>query len=65
MSTEETPEILRLQNGSIDYRHYEACGMQARNEEIKIALVKLLKIDRTRTRAFPAFVTIILLVILL
>lgn len=65
MTAEKTSPILRLEDGSIDYRYYEACGLKARNEEIKTVIGKLRKTRCSRSHAFPAIATVILLVILL
>lgn len=65
MSAEKTPSILRLKNGSIDYRHYEASGMKARNEQIRMVTNKLLTTGRLRTTSFSAIAAVTLLVTLL
>ena len=63
MSDEKTSPIVRLQDGSIDYRYYAAQGLMARNQEMKITMEKVLGVSQMKTQAFSALFTVVLLVL--
>ncbi len=65
MPGEKTSHIVRLQDGSIDYQYYSAKGLIAKNREMKIVADKVLGASQTTIRIFPAFLTVILLVLIL
>jgi hypothetical protein len=65
MPSEKIPHIVRLQDGSIDYQFYSAKGLIARNREMKIVADKVLGSSQMTMRIFPAFLTVILLVLIL
>ena len=61
----KTSNIVQLRDGSIDYKYYVARGMIARNEELKFVASKILNASRLPMHAFPTFVTVILLMLIL
>ena len=63
MPNEKTSHIVRLQDGSIDYQYYSAKGLIAKNREMRILVDKILGASQTKIRIFPAFLTVILLVL--
>lgn len=63
MSDENSSHIVRLQDGSIDYRYYAAQGLIARSQEMKIITEKVLGVSQMKTHAFPALFTVVLLVL--
>ena len=65
MPGEETSNIVRLQDGSIDYQYYSEKASIAKNREMKIVAGKILGTSQMTTRIFPAFLTVILLVLIL
>ncbi len=65
MPSEKTSHIVRLQDGSIDYQYYSAKGLIAKNREMKIVAYKILSASITTTGILPAFVTILLLALVL
>ena len=65
MPGEKTSHIVRLQDGSIDYQYYSEKGLIAKNREMKIVADKVLGASQMTTRIFPAFLTVILLVLIL
>ena len=65
MTGEKTSHIVRLQDGSIDYQYYSAIGLIARNREMKIVANKVLGASQMTMRISPAFLTVILLVLIL
>lgn len=64
MSVEKTTQIVRLQDGSIDYQYYSAKGMLAKNREMKIVAGKVLSASHMRMSIFPAYLAVILLVLM-
>jgi hypothetical protein len=64
MPGEKTAQIVRLQDGSIDYQYYSAKGLIARNREMKIVVGKILGASQMRMSIFPASLTVILLVLI-
>ncbi len=64
MPDEKTAQIVRLQDGSIDYQYYSAKGLLAKNREMKIVVSKVLGASQMRTSIFPASLTVILLVLI-
>jgi hypothetical protein len=64
MPGEKTAQIVRLQDGSIDYQYYSAKGLLAKNREMKIVLDKVLCASQMRMSIFPASLTVILLVLI-
>ena len=64
MPDAKTTEILRLQDGSIDYQYYSAKGMLAKNREVKIVLGKVLGASQVKINIFPAYLAVILLVLI-
>ncbi len=65
MPSEKNTHIVRLQDGSIDYQYYSAKGLIAKNKEMKIVADKVLGASHMTMRIFPAFLTVILLVLIL
>ena len=65
MSEEKNSPIVRLQDGSIDYRYYAAQGLMARSQEMKIFTEKFLGVSQMKTHAFPTLFTVVLLVLVL
>lgn len=65
MPGEKTSHIVRLQDGSIDYQYYSAKGLIAKNKEMKIVAGKVLGASQMMVRIIPAFLTVILLVLIL
>ena len=65
MPGEKSSHIVRLQDGSIDYQYYSAKGLIARNKEMKIIADKVLGSSQMMVRIIPAFLTVILLVLIL
>ncbi len=65
MPSEKTSRIVRLQDGSIDYQYYSAKGLIARNKEMKNVAIKVLGASEMTVRIFPAFLTVMLLVLIL
>ncbi len=63
MPNEKTSHIVRLQDGSIDYQYYSAKGLIAKNREMRILADKILAASQTKIRIFPAFLAVILLVL--
>ena len=64
MPDEKTAQIVRLQDGSIDYQYYSAKGLLAKNREMKIVVGKALGASQMRMSIFPASLTVILLVLI-
>jgi hypothetical protein len=64
MPGEKTSHIVRLQGGSIDYHHYAARGMIARNKKLKTVVSKIFDATKLPTHTFPALLTVILLMLL-
>ncbi|RLA31945.1 MAG: hypothetical protein DRR15_12485 [Gammaproteobacteria bacterium] len=65
MPGEKTSQIVRLQDGSIDYQYYSAKGLIAKNREMKIVTDKVLGTSPMTMRIIPAFLTVILLALIL
>jgi len=65
MPGEKTSQIVRLQDGSIDYQYYSAKGLIAKNREFKIVTGKVLGASQMTMHIFPAFLTVILLALIL
>ncbi len=63
MSDENSSHIVRVQDGSIDYRYYAAQGLMARSQEMKIIMEKVLGVSQMKPHAFPALFTVVLLVL--
>ena len=64
MLSEKAPQIVRLQDGSIDYHHYAGRGQVARNRELKIVVSKILDAMRLPMHTFPTIVTVVLLILI-
>jgi hypothetical protein len=64
MPGEKTSQIVRLQDGSIDYQYYSAKGLIAKNKEMKIIAGKVLGASQMTMRIFPAFLTVMLLALI-
>ena len=64
MPDAKTTQILRLQDGSIDYQYYAAKGSLAKNREMKIVVGKVLGASQVRMSMFPAYIAVILLVLI-
>jgi len=64
MPAEKNTQIVRLQDGSIDYQYYSAKGSIAKNREMKIVVDKVLNASQRRMSIFPASLTVILLVLI-
>lgn len=65
MPGEKNSHIVRLQDGSIDYQYYSAKGLMAKNREMKLVADKILGASQMTMHIFPAFLTVILLVLIL
>ncbi len=65
MPGEKSSHIVRLQDGSIDYQYYSAKGLIAKNKEMKIVADKVLGASQMMMSKIPAFLTVILLVLIL
>lgn len=65
MPGEKSSHIVRLQDGSIDYQYYSAKGLIAKNKEMKIVAGKVLGASQMMMSIIPAFLTVILLVLIL
>lgn len=63
MPDDKTLPMVRLQDGSIDYRYYAARASIARNRELKMLSGGLLAAPRTTGRALPVVFTLVLLVL--
>ena len=65
MKTETSNEIVRLQDGSIDYGHYAQRASIARNREAKLLAGKAFEISGSRGPRISALATVVLLAIIL
>ena len=65
MTDKNSSSIIRLQDGSIDYQYYSAKGVIAKNKELKLVASRLSSLSGMAARSFPAFVTVIVLALIL
>ena len=65
MKNENTDEIVRVADGSIDYGHYAARASSARNGAVKHLAAMLLEFPAARGSGISALLTFVLLVIIL
>lgn len=62
MSAKNDTHIARLQDGSIDYQYYAEKGLIEKNKELKLVVDKFFDTSRLKTRFYPAFLTVILVI---
>jgi hypothetical protein len=56
-------DIKRLQDGSIDFRHYTAQGHIAKNIELKAISRRVLNSSKGLVRSLPTVATVVLLIL--
>ncbi len=64
MTDENVPSIVRLQDGSIDYRYYSAKAALEKNKAFKSEVSKFLNVSDSLAQSLPAMCTVVLLVLI-